>query len=225
MQAGIIHKHWLENEYEQWESALASCSVDNFKEHPMVTRMLSEPDKDLWDFVMKTIDLTVDDIALIREINQIGYTYHHAIDARCVRYVYYADIIRKMNPDSIVEIGGGCGQFYATLRAMGYTGQYKIMDRIKVKEFQRRYLSWVSKRTGINTQQSATEFDLVVSFYALGEFDDNTKHSYFANVINTTPHGFVAWNAHSGSSDDTSLFTQRVTITDGIEPGIKIIQW
>src|SRR5690349_3695857 len=36
------HKNWLDNEYKQWVAALRSSTVHNFKDQPMVRRMLGD---------------------------------------------------------------------------------------------------------------------------------------------------------------------------------------
>lgn len=220
------HKQWLDNEYSEWVKALQESTVHNFKEHPVVKRMLGEPDKDVWKAAVSKYDFPLNTLKTIIQIDQIG---RKAPLGYCswagVRYCYYAFEILKLNPSSICEIGGGVGQFYAILRALGWKGEYQIVDHAQVAEFQDKYLAEVMKQTGLNTlQKNHIEPDFVCSFYALGEFDDQNKE-WYRSLINSIPHGYIAWNPHSGASDDLSLFKHDIKVTDGIEPGIKIITW
>lgn len=219
------HSEWLTNEYNQWVQALSECTVHNFKEHPMVKRMLGEPRLVEWsNKITNPIHTTTWDI--IYKLDHIGRLSGGAVTGMCIRMIYYSIEVYKRNPSSIIEIGGGVGQFYAILRALGWKGKYRIIDLPAVCAFQCEYLAEVARQTGLDTSldYGATEFEMLVSFYALGEFDDDTKRSY-KGLINSVPHGYVAWNSHSGASDDLSIFKHDIKVTPGIEPGIKIITW
>jgi hypothetical protein len=218
------HTEWLDNEYTQWIAALKESTVDNFKEHPMVKRMLSEPNLSVWEDEFITIGATtsISDAQALSCISDIGGA---SDNKRMLRFVYYARHILSHNPSSIVEVGAGVGQFYATLRAIGYKGFYMIEDLDGVAQFQYKYLNEVFNRTGLYTLQTRqTHYDYFLSFYALGEFDNETKQGY-AGLISRCKHGYVAWNPHSGATDDLSIFPSHITVTPGIEPGIKIIEW
>ena len=222
----MTHKEWLSNEYDMWVKALGECTVDNFKEHPMVKRMLGEPDVKTWS---KTVNEAIFPATwdMIYKIDHIGRKSGGLITGMCLRMMYYAIQVIKIGPMSILEIGGGVGQFYAILRALGYKDEYLISDIDDVEIFQHKYLKKVADMTGLDTEQSSPMFnyDLLVSFYALGEFDDKTKQHY-KGVIKFCKHGYIAWNPHSGASDDLSIFdSHKITVTDGVEPGIKIIRW
>lgn len=218
------HKEWLDNEYSEWIKALQESTVHNFKEHPVVKRMLGEVQRvTFWGYVEW---IREDYKEKIKTIDNIGTDKDLGLSGTCVRMVYYAQEVLKRNPSSICEIGGGVGQFYAILRALGYDGMYYIHDLPEVKEFQDKYLLEVKKLAILNTDQRRPSIsNMVVSFYSLGEFDDEKKKYYFDTVVNKTPHGYIAWNAHSGASDDLSLFKHDIKVTPGIEPGIKIIEW
>src|SRR4026208_312550 len=125
------HKQWLDNEYEQWVQALNSSSMYNFKEHPMVKRMLGEIE---WaeEFMP---NVTGEQFQLLEIIDNIGRRQNEDISGTCWRMVYYAKMILKRNPTDIIEIGGGSGQFYAVMRAMGFVGDYYIYDIPSVKQF------------------------------------------------------------------------------------------
>lgn len=219
------HKAWLDNEYAQWVKALGECTVHNFKEHPGVRRMLGEPDINLWGpAVDSAFGEHKKEWDLLFKIDKIG---GDITTGRLFRYIYYAQQILKINPSSICEIGGGVGQFYAVLRALGWKGEYWIEDLAEVKDFQYNYLVEVEKQTGLDTYQHPVEYNtqMLISFYALGEFDDETKEHY-RTLIDRSTHGYIAWNVHSGASDDKDIFSSHnITITPGVEPGIEIIQW
>lgn len=227
------HKTWLDNEYGLWVKALQESTVHNFKDHPMVKRMLSEVDKKLFYNEDEVGVAMFKNYGNLYKIYAIGETTEPIplFDGRFTRMIYYALEVLKRNPASIVEIGGGVGQFYAILRALGYRGEYYIADLPEVREFQKNYLREVEKQTGLpipflgnGTYFGFPERIFCVSFYALGEFDDELKKEVF-KIVNDCGHGYIAWNAHSGASDDLSLFTRDIKVTEGREENIKIIQW
>lgn len=214
------HEAWLTNEYRKWIQALQESTVHNFKDHSMVRRMLGvihwpEP-------IPQGIDLE-----LLTRIDNIGCSQPswHSISGTALRMIHYAQKVLERNPSSIVEIGGGVGQFYATLRALGYTGDYYIMDLSEVVAFQHLYLAEVERQTGLSLPLTAHGFDFCVSFYALGEFDDETKIWYIENVVTQCPHGLVIWNPHSGASDIIN-FPCRVTDESPLlRSGNKQLEW
>lgn len=221
----MTYEEWLDNEYRQWVGALLSSTVYNFKEHPMVKRMLGEI---AWpeDFIPV---LTSEQMDLIETIDNIGRHRHEDISGTCWRMVYYADMIlrrKNINMNSIIEIGGGSGQFYAILRALGYTGSYYIADLPEVQAFQHRYLKEVEHQTDLYLAQSyPMSFRFCVSFYALGEFDDLTKAWYIQTVVSKCPHGFIIWNPHSGATADIPF---KCTVQDEyplLVEGNKQLEW
>lgn len=218
------HKEWLDNEYQQWAEALNQSTVHNFKEHPMVRRMLGEPD-DVWKSCVTPADNEIAN--LFKKIEKIGGDNIVSYSNACLRMIHYASIVMYLNPSSICEIGGGVGQFYAILRALGYKGKYYIYDLPDVRAFQDKYLAEVSNQTGLQLplEESGKGCDLLVSFYALGEFDDEKKQ-WYKHIIDAAPHGYIAWNPHSGANDDLSIFDNKnINVTPGVEPEIKIITW
>ena len=216
------HKQWLDNEYAQWVKALQESTVHNFKEHPVVRRMLGEISRQPWIDLCKG-GFTINGLDLI---DSIGRKWDGEISGTGWRIIYYALEILKRNPTSICEIGGGAGQLYAVLRVFGYKGTYWIYDLPEVQQFQGLYLAEIEKQIGINLTQTYQEgYDMFVSFYALGEFDDFLKLCH-KPLIDHCNHGYIAWNAHSGASDDLSIFNNRdIKVSFGVEPNIKIIEW
>jgi hypothetical protein len=203
----MTHKEWVDNEYKQWVDALNESTVYNFKDHPDVHRMLGHIN-DPTPFVSYLSDKQID---LIRTIDQIGRsnTSIQPITGTAWRMVYYAKKVLKQKPEAIYEIGGGCGQFFATMCALGYRGNFWIHDLTPVQAFQKKYLAEVSKQTGLDCTlryHDHTQEDnlFCCSFYALGEFDDETKKSYLYS-IKEFKHGFIIWNPHSGASKEITL--------------------
>lgn len=217
-----MYKQWLNKEYDEWAKALQESTVNDFKEHHAVKRMLGDVNAMLFPRFATPIAFK-----LLSDIDRIGRHNEAGADITGVgvRMIYYAQEILKLSPKSVCEIGGGVGQLFAIMRALGYTGDYYIFDLYEVQEFQRKYLAEVENQTGLSLKQRFSEFNFCCSFYALGEFDDETKESAFQNIVNECEHGYVAWNPHSGASDDLTLFKHKITVTPGIEEGVKIITW
>lgn len=217
----IRHKQWLDNEYSQWVKALQESTVDNFGDHPMVRRMLGGVDRGMFIELVPLRYLPIEvDKALSTIITLGGY-----FSGNVWRMEYYANKVLSQNPTSICEIGGGVGQFYAVLRALGYKGKYFIFDLQEVKEFQRKYLDRVTKLTGLDTSLEYTDFDYCVSMYALGEFDDELKNWYIENVVKKCPHGLIVWNPHSGASDKITFDCKTEPEYPLTSPGNKLLTW
>jgi Methyltransferase FkbM domain len=215
----INHKTWLDNEYAMWVDALGKSSVHDFKEHPMVQRMLGNIDPIPFLELISTPIPT-----LISDIDNIGRRKPEVLSGTGLRMLYYAEQVMKLLPTSIVEVGGGVGQFYATLRALGYSGEYYIYDLPAVKVFQDKYLAEVEGIAGLSLSQKKTERpDFCVSFHALGEFDDELKEWYIKNVVKKCKHGFVIWNPHSGASEKIG-FKCKVA-DEQVSPGAKRLTW
>jgi FkbM family methyltransferase len=215
-----IHQAWIRNEFKQWTLALSASTVHNFKDHPIVKRMLGDFD---WPRKFQP-GLNPADFELIRKIDDIGRVTPSEVSGPCWRMIYYALQVLARAPTSMVEIGGGAGQFYAILRALGYEGEYYILDLPEVKEFQNRYLQEVHRQTGLRFEQTL-HYEFCVSFYALGEFDDQTKEWYVENVVKKCEHGFILWNPHSGASD---VIDFPCTVKDEYppqSPGNKQLEW
>lgn len=202
----MTHKQWLDNEYQLWAEALNASTVHNFREHPQVKRMLGEVGR--MDFYNKEVsEAIIKNRELLSKIDSIGYTDQSVFfTGAFIRMVYWAQQVLKQNPKSICEIGGGVGEFYAILRALGYTGTYYIHDLDPVKEFQKKFLAEAERLTGLNlfyNDEDAARF--CVSFYALGEFDDELKKWYIENIVNHCEHGLIVSNPHSGASSDMDI--------------------
>lgn len=194
--AVISHKRWLQNEYQLWIKALQESTVHNFKEHPQVQRMLSE---DVNPSLFRHLYGIQHQLLAI---DNVGREVMKPVSGACLRMAHYALKALETGCKSVVEIGGGVGQFYAVLKVLGYDGEYGIIDLPEVMKFQREYLDEVEKRTGLLLPLvQAKQPDMVVSFYAFGEFDDETKAKYLP-LIQSVPHGLILWNPHSGASSD-----------------------
>lgn len=216
------HKKWLDSEYEQWIAALRSSTVHNFKEHPMVKRMLGEFE---WLDEFKP-DINPEEREVLTAIDNVGRYQFKDISGACWRMIYYAKKVLEHAPESIIEIGGGSGQFYAVLKTLGFRGDYYIYDLPEVKVFQYKYLVEVMKVAGLVLTQIPLEKAFCVSLYALGEFDDELKQWYVDSVIKKKcKHGFMIWNPHSGAS---SKIPFRCTVKDEhplLAEGNKQLEW
>lgn len=214
------HKLWLDREYKKWIAALQASTVHNFKDNAMVQRMLGEI---TWTgpVLLRGVDME-----LIKEIDNIGRSVpgEGEISGACLRMMYYAVQVLKEKPREIVEIGGGVGEFYAILRALGYTGKYYILDLPDVKMFQHYYLDEVARRTGLDVSQNINR-GFCVSFYALGEFDDETKNWYIDNVVSKCKHGLIIWNPHSGASEEIEFRCNVSPEQYTTHPGNKVLSW
>lgn len=229
------YKQWLDNEYKLWIEALQQSTVNNFKLHPQVKRMLGEVPGNIFNECIAPGKMSAERFQLLCRIDQIGFDGKHeeSLSGHAMRLIHWAIQILRKKPESIVEIGGGVGQLYATLRALGYKGIYSILDLERIRMFQETYLKEVSNATGLDTSLLRVpplykDAEMVVSLYALGEFDEMLKKLYFDNVISECPHGFILWNPHSGASNDTSLFKHKVKIeleSPCIHPGNFKITW
>lgn len=216
-QGSITYRQWLDNEYRLWTEALQESTANNFKEHTMVKRMLSE---DVEFPLELRPELSMDELERIAVIDQIGRSSVGITDVAW-RMVYYADLILRREPSSLVEIGGGVGEFYAVIGALGYRGDYYIYDLPDVSKFQIKYLAEVEWQTGLHLPVGILHHEFCVSFYALGEFDDDTKDWYIKNVLKECPHGMIAWNPHSGASEEIPFECEVMEQYDGS----KLLTW
>lgn len=216
----MIYAQWLANEYQSWVAALQESTVHNFKDHPMVKRMLG-------DFEWPGPWTGNIDLELLEKIDNIGRASPCELSGPAWRMIYYADSVLERKPKSIVEIGGGVGEFYAILRALGYTGHYHIFDLPEVKAFQAVYLREVERQTGLELPfyQYPKSYEFCVSFYALGEFDDGLKSWYVENVVKRCQHGFVIWNPHSGASEHVPFACDIAEEDPLMAPGNKRLTW
>lgn len=211
------HEEWLNNEYKMWVEALQVSTVNNFKENLMVKRMLGDISLDLFGPLVDLQSIPHDIRKMLFIIDTIGTRWSEtdtlSMSGTGLRMIYYAQKVLAMKPTSIIEIGGGVGEFWAILGALGYKGIYKIYDLPEVEDFQNKYIMEVERRTGLQLLPQGELFrlhpvtiekdtDLCVSFYALGEFTDEMKLHYFRNVISRCKHGLIIWNPHSGASKE-----------------------
>lgn len=221
------HKAWIDNEYKLWTEALEESTVHNFKEHPQVKRMLGEINRETFSTPETIAAVTEYETDLIN-IDNIGRTFTPMLSGSCIRMIYWALEVLKHNPKSICEIGGGVGEFYAILRILGYKGGYYIYDLAEVNIFQYKYLREIQKLTGLDVRTAwVNKRGFCVSFYALGEFDDELKGWYIKNVVNNCEHGLIVWAPHSGASEEIN-FKHNITVSQEgpckVE-GSKLITW
>jgi SAM-dependent methyltransferase len=214
---------WIRNEYDLWVLALQESLIDRFKENLQVIRMLGEVDP--LKYIDKIGQYPSEIIDLIKAIDNVGRKAG-PVSGTALRMLYYAEKVLKIGAPSIVEIGGGVGEFYALLRAIGYGGDYMILDLRPVMEFQQKYLAEVARQTGLNLDLTyLDQYDTCVSLHALGEFDDAVKEYYVREVVNKCAHGFIIWNPHSGASTEIP-FPCRVSPEYPMNhPDCKQLEW
>lgn len=189
-------REWVQSEYAAFEEALGRCTVDNFKTDPAVRRMLS-CDLDV-DYRDALAELDFKQWAAIRTLDGIGMGQEQSdhITSAGARFVHWALQILKRQPTSIIEIGGGCGQLYATLRTLGWKGSYRTIDQPRVIEFQERYVTRAAELLGWGVYWLDIDIakSMLVSFYALGEFTDEIRQHYVDTVIRHCSSGLIVWN-------------------------------
>jgi hypothetical protein len=196
----------------------------------MVQRMLGD--------IMPEVfyDLVKDDLKkyydIITKIDTIGTQFDGTdtdiVSGTCFRMMYYARKIISQNPTSIIEVGGGVGEFYAIIKAMGWDGEYYIYDLDDVRKFQFLYLNEVERQTGLLLRQTwphLIEDPFFVSFYALGEMTDSWKEYYIESVVKACRHGFVIWNPHSGASSEIPFECKVEDEYPLTHPGNKMLTW
>ena len=225
----LEYKKWVDNEYTSWEKSLLEI-INNksdflsFKSNDWVKRMIgtssleglfiSEDQNLPWSEIEK-----IDQIGNPPETEVILNSYR--VSTITLRYVYYANRILELIKDyqriRIVEIGGGYGGMCAILNCLAKNkkikiDEYAIYDLNGVQEFQNYYLSQVKLTSdiGINLVNFLDSkdldafngnYDYLISFYALGEFDDTTKYAYINKVISKVKNGFILWNPHRSKDE------------------------
>ena len=214
----------------------------NFKQNDQVKRMLGS--SDLFGPYLERIKDKDFPWKEIERIDQVGNPTHtidvngYKISGICLRYLYYADKVLNdlkefdwWNFDvNILEIGGGYGGFASILNCLLEKSNilvnlYGIFDLPEVQDFQDNYLAKTTSciKYGIdnfffpkNNTFVGTDFNYLVSFYALGEFPAELKKQYIENVIGKVPHGFIIWNPHFGPDDE------GIELIKKVQPNVQI---
>jgi len=216
---------WLNNEYSLWGQALSACLEDNvsflnFKKNPQITRMIGLSNfEEIYFDLVKNLDVPWDELQRIDSIGSPHFTESVngvKLSAVTLRYIFYAskvlENIKKVNLNKIVEIGGGYGGFASILdciakHQMFSIENYYIYDLPKVQLFQKKYLNQclTDGTSGIlninfmdcyNLDKSNVDNFYCVSFYALGEFDRDTKNNYIDKIVSKAKNGLILWNPH-----------------------------
>ena len=221
------HKTWLDAEYRDWSEALTIRSLRDFREHPSVLRMMGGIDDGVFDHLTPELHPTV--WGYVDAVDSIGFSQAPPTRTGLIlRLLFYAINVLERQPPSIIEIGGAVGHFLALLVALGWRGEYTCHDLPAVSKFRETFLGEVEARTGLPTRRPAVTgppFPFVCSFYALGEFDDETKARYINDVVLKSDHGLVVWNPHSGASPEIG-FPCHVEIECPLTGlGNKLLTW
>lgn len=223
------HTAWLNYEYSQWEKSLNNIDFYKFKQHQAVIRMIGLEDLHLpFITLIADLDLPWQQLEAIDKVGSPKQTVDIngvKLTGVCLRFIYYAnkvlDTIKHYPSKSLVEIGCGYGGFCATIQVIAKHKKIKLdsyfmFDLPDVLNFQAKYLSEVLYNTGIRYENirylyssDAMKFkinaDYLMSFYALGEFDNDTKANYINSIVADVPHGLLLWNPHSGANASTDL--------------------
>lgn len=120
----------------------------------------------------------------------------------CIRYLYHATQIVKLNPRiPIVEIGGGYGglalaiNYVAMLKNITIPS-YTILDLPNVQKLQEYYLKQFSLNFPVFFSAEYDESCFLVSNYALAEMGEENRNRYVNELILPHVHGgFLAWNS------------------------------
>ena len=221
------HKTWLMAEYKSWGDALDNCSIRHFRSHSSVKRMLSDPPAHLFAPLIPNLDPRI--WGYLDEIDAIGFPNRpEARSGLLLRHVFYALKVLAIDPPGIAEIGSAAGHFLAVLVALGWRGQYTSFDLPSVVHFQERFLDKAASMTGLPMRRpviNGIPYPFACSFYALGEFDDETKDRYIRDVIRKSEHGLVVWNPHSGASHEIT-FPCHVECEQPLTGlGNKLLRW
>lgn len=226
------YKEWVDNEYQLWEEALSFCmedsgAFDTFKSLPQIQRMVGVSNfEGVFLDLVKDIDAPWEEIEKLDSVGAPPSTESingFNISTITLRYLYYANkVLNELgNAKRIVEIGAGYGGFCSILNCLALhrkisIDEYSIYDRKKVQAFQSYYLKKIlrSNEFGIKNvffpnpldlEQSLNRIDFCVSFYALGEFDKETKHNYINKIVSKVDNGYIIWNPHTASDPDGEL--------------------
>lgn len=236
------YTQWLNNEYTLWQNALKEAPFHKFKHNPAVIRMIGLTDLHR-EFIplIEHLDLPWKELEATDQIGSPQYTVDIngvKLSGVCLRFIYYANrvlnVIDKMDSKRLAEIGAGYGGFYSVMALLAAhrnitIDHYTIFDLPEVLNFQSKYLrsfAYNNRPLVDNvsfmhspdlSKFSNISHDYIMSFYALGEFDDATKNSYIENIISNVAQGLIIWNPHSGS--DSSL-----DLLHSYHPSIKVKQ-
>jgi hypothetical protein len=120
----------------------------------------------------------------------------------CIRYLYHATQIIKMNPKlPIVEIGGGYG---GLALAINYVAKIKnvtvpayiIIDLPNVQKLQEYYLNHFKLNFPVFFSTTYETSCFLVSNYALAEMGEENRTNYIKNfVLPYVQQGFLLWNS------------------------------
>jgi hypothetical protein len=218
----INYNEWVEKEYTLWEDHLEKIlqnkiSFQTFRQDPQVLRMIGLST----DFNLIYHDLVKDCfnnnvVKKILEIDNIGipseslYSDRPRISTVTLRYIYYAlkviSLLDNSKPLKILEIGGGYGGFSSIFHLLAEASEIKInnyglYDRPKIQKFQKYYIDKAYPNNQVTLYDCfdlklEDSFDIIVSFYALGEFSSSIRNSYIDKVINKINKGYIIWNPH-----------------------------
>jgi len=134
----------------------------------------------------------------------------------CIRYLYHAIQILKMNPNlPIVEIGGGYGGLALAINYVSAIRNitvpvYIIIDLPNVQQLQEYYLNHFSLSFPVFFSSTYEVPCFLVSNYALAEMGQTNRDNYIRDfVFPYVQEGFLLWNSNSSYSflDEKYVYT------------------
>ncbi|MDX6400973.1 MAG: hypothetical protein QOF27_1579 [Gaiellaceae bacterium] len=147
-------------------------------------------------------------LELFRENDRVGsprtcsYGDRGSFSPTTLRYVkVLSDLIRlfgSLDGARIVEIGGGYGGQCQIISAVAKPASYTLVDLEPVLVLQRRYLQElgvtnVRFKTAQDLEQTS-DYDLVVSNYALSECSRRVQRNYIEHVLSRSARGYITCN-------------------------------
>ena len=184
----------------------------------------------------------------VSQIDKLGgplrYRYSKVgrLSPTTIRYVYVhlklIELFGNIQNLKIVEIGGGFGGQAAVSTLLSPSLDWNIYDLPQVLRLQKKFIcetnaqNKVSYFSGFDVVK--THGDLLISNYALSEISRKLQLTYFANVIQNCPKGYMAWNLISEKEGDglsvcevLGLIPNSVAIEEYplTNKGNKIIAW
>lgn len=134
------------------------------------------------------------------EATRIWGEHHIFSDPTEARYLFRAiDLVRHFGIAGmrIAEIGGGIGSLARLLIERG-ASEYVIYDAEEPSRMQAKCLDGTGVKTVSDWPESPETFDLVISDYAISEFDEETRAKYAELLFRNSGSAAVVWNEAAG---------------------------
>jgi len=125
-----------------------------------------------------------------------------------IKIMLYIKNKLKLSELSIVEIGGGYGGQCKILFDLGELfnikiNKYHIIDLEYVSNFQEKYLNSlglvnnnIKCFNNLEYKEKIDNYNLLISNYALGEFEKSIQDDYIENVLSKCDNYYLLWNTN-----------------------------